>query len=58
MAEENINSPLLFDTLSRTINPGKILSEKTWSIADLRAFDGIREKFRLRRICSSYFGEG
>ncbi len=28
MAEENIKSPLLFDTVSRTFNPGKIFSEK------------------------------
>jgi hypothetical protein len=42
MAEENINSSLLFDTVSRTFNLGKILSEKTCplSIAELRAVDG------------------
>jgi hypothetical protein len=45
-AEENINNPLLFDTVSRTFNPVKILSEKTcWlklrSIAELSAFDCI-----------------
>jgi hypothetical protein len=40
MAEENINSLLLFDTVSRTFNPGKILSEKKVSklrpIAELK----------------------
>jgi hypothetical protein len=44
MVQDNSNSRLLFNTVSITFIPGKILSEKNvWKlryIAELRAFDG------------------